>query len=276
MAYADDVTSIDDADRIDLYRFDGPQVTYAHTSGTRAITVATIDYAPLAGLRRGPIGASSSSDKKTLTVTMSGACDLAVAYAYTTPPRSLRLRIYEYQRNSAAAVLVWDGEVTAVSARGLEIEVRSSSQLSEKLATPVPGVVCQRRCPHILGDQHCRVDMEASANKHTTTVSSVSADGFTVTLASIGAFSDDDFRAGKIVRDLDGEARTITGQTGAILTLASPFRVLAGTNAVTLYVGCTKLVSYCYSRFDNVINFGGHPNMPNSNPFVLGLVLSDN
>ena len=273
MTYAADVASQRSADKIELYRFDGPLLTYSYTSGTRSITYAAIVYAPLAGLRRSARGASSSADKAALTATMSGACDLATDYAYAVPPRSLRLRIYEQQRGSTSTQLVWDGDVVACSAKGTEIELRSESQLSSRLATPVPGVVFQKRCNHVLGDERCRVDLTTAANKHTSTV--VSASGFAVTIASIGAFPDDDFRGGQIVRDSDGERRTISGQTGAALTLTAPFRALTAADAVTLYVGCSKLVARCLFRFANVANFSGHPSMPLSNPFIRGVELTD-
>jgi uncharacterized phage protein (TIGR02218 family) len=274
VTWAADVASQRSGDRMDLYRFDGPQTVYAYTSGTAGRSFDGNVYVPLAGLRRSAVGSSSSSDKKTLTVTMSGGCDLATDYAYTTPPRSLRLRIYEFQRNSGAARLVWDGDVTDVRPFGAEIELRSSSLMSERIGTSVPGVVFQKRCPHKLGDSLCRVDLTGSDNKLTALVSAISADGFTVTINSIGAFPDGDFKAGTITRDTDGEPRTISEQIGPVLTLTAPFRALAGGDAVTMTVGCSKLVSYCLSRHDNVVNFGGHPLMPKSNPFVQGLVLA--
>jgi uncharacterized phage protein (TIGR02218 family) len=276
VTYAADVASVRAADKIELYRFTGPQISYLYSSGTRSVTTgidgSPLTFTPLAGLRRSARGASSSNDKAALTVTMSGACDLATDYAYATPPRSLRLRVYEYQRASAAAQLVWDGDVVACSATGTEIEVRSESQLSSRLATPVPAVAFQGLCNHFLGDDRCAIDMTASGRHHETTVSSYT--GNTVTVASIGAFADDWFRAGEIVRDTDGERRLIVGQIGAVLTLASPFRALAATNAVTLYAGCAHLINVCSDKYNNVANFGGHPSMPLSNPFVMNIRLT--
>ena len=136
MTYSDDVRSVRSADRIELFRFDGPQVTYAYASGTRGLTYDAISYTPLDGLRRSATGSTSSGDKRTLTVTMSGDCDLATDYAYGTPPRTLRLRVYEYQRRSTEAVLIWDGDVTDVRARGTELEVRSASRAGSDSARP--------------------------------------------------------------------------------------------------------------------------------------------
>ena len=275
MTWASDVESQRSADKEELYLFNGPQIVYAYTSNDASRTYDGNTYAPRAGLRRSARGASSSADQKTLIVTMRGDCDLATDYAYGVPLRSLRLRVYEFQRTSAAAVLVWDGDVTDVTPDGDEIEIRSASILGEKMSTPIPGVVFQKRCAHVLGDARCRVDMEDPANKLTAQVASVSPDGFTVTVDDIAAFPDDDFKAGTITRDTDSEQRTISHQVGPVLTLTAPFRTIAAADAVTLYVGCRKEVGYCQSRFDNVVNFGGHPGMPKSNPFTRGLVLSN-
>lgn len=273
MTYADDVTSARSGDAIELYRFDGPQISYTHTSGTRAHTFAldALVYAPLAGLRRSGVGASSSGDKRTLTVTMSGTCALATDYVYGTPPRSLRLRVYQLQRKSVEAVLIWDGDVTAVAAKGTEIDLRSSSQLSERLGTTVPAVSFQKLCNHFLYDARCRISRAASGLHYEPVVSSTS--GFTVTVNTLPGFTDDWFRAGEIVRDADGERRLIVGQIGTVLTLASPFRVLNAADAVTLYAGCDHRIATCSDKFNNIFNFGGHPSMLNSNPFILNIKL---
>lgn len=268
MTYADDVTSARSGDAIELYRFDGPQISYTHTSGTRAhtFTLDSLVYAPLAGLRRSGVGASSSGDKRTLTVTMSGACALATDYVYGTPPRSLRLRVYQLQRKSVEAVLIWDGSVTAAAAKGTEIELRSSSQLSERLGTPVPAVSFQRLCNHFLYDARCRISRATSGNHHEPVISSVN--GSTITVSTIGAYIDQWFKSGEIVRDTDGERRTIVDQVGAVLKVNAPFRTLNAADAVTMYAGCAHTIAVCSDRFNNIANFGGHPAMEAINPFL--------
>lgn len=275
MTYALDVASSRRGDAQELYRFDGPQVSYTYTSGTRSHTFALdgLVYAPLAGLKRTGRGSSSSADKTTVTVTFSGNCDLATDYAYGTPPASLRLRIYELQRYSLGYQLVWDGDVVACSAKGVLVEMRSTSQLAERMASPVPSVSFQSLCNHFLYDARCTMDRATVGHNHAALVSSISVSGFTVTVDSIGLFFDDWFRAGEIVRDSDGERRLIVGQVGAVLTIAAPFRELAATDAVTLYAGCDHRIATCSDKFNNVANYGGHPAMPNSNPFIVNIRL---
>jgi len=95
-----------------------------------------------------------------------------------------------------------------------------------------------------------------------------------VTLASIGIAPDQWFRAGEIVRNVDGERRAIVDQAGAVLTLAHPFRTLLNGNGVTLYAGCDHTLATCSDKFNNAVNFGGHPTVPSSNPFLTPIRLT--
>jgi hypothetical protein len=47
---------------------------------------------------------------------------------------------------------------------------------------------------------------------------------------------------------------------GTTLTLDAPFPPsVTLPAAVTLFAGCDHTVRTCLSKFDNVLNFGGHP-----------------
>ena len=269
MPYADDENSAHDGEPRELYEFIGPNTTYRYTSGTIAVTYLTNTYALVEGLRRSSVGSGSTDDPVALEVSIACSAQVVEDYGFTTPPRSLRLKVYRQQVNSAEFQTIWDGVVVAISAKGRMARIRSASQMGDRLSNTVPSVSIQRTCNHFLYDSHCTIN--AATYDLAVTVSVI--DGAELTVNTIGGASDSWYRAGKIVRDSDGESRTIVAQVGTLLTLHSAFGVLAVGNAMTLYAGCDHTVQTCNEKFNNTVNFGGHPMIPQSNPFLVGLRL---
>ena len=266
MTYLSDEQSVSDGSRTELYEFIGSGQTWRYTSAAASVSYAAQTWTPAPGLSRSVAGAGATRDTASLTVTMRAAEGVVAAYGFGSPPMSLRLKVYVRQELSAAARVIWDGDVVAIAPRGSMATLRSVSQVGTRLSTTIPSVSIQPQCQHFLYDDRCRV--VRATYDYAGTVSSVS--GYTVTLSSIGAAPDQWFRAGEIVRDSDGERRTIVDQVGAVLTLIAPFVTLAGSDAVTLYPGCDHLIAGdCLNKFNNVLNFGGHPVVPISNPFLV-------
>lgn len=271
MAFADDEISPHDGDTVELYEFIGPQIAYRYTSCERQIVLNGNVYTPVAGLVRTAIGANSTGDTAALAVSLPVTTQVIRDYGLDdVPPRSLLLRVYRRQERSAEYVEIWIGSVNSIQPMGRMAEVRSISQLGERLDMVLPSVSVQRLCNHFLFDRRCRVDR--LTYDFETVVTNVS--GATVTLASIGIAPDQWFRAGEIVRNVDGERRAIVDQAGAVLTLAHPFRTLLNGNGVTLYAGCDHTLATCSDKFNNAVNFGGHPTVPSSNPFLTPIRLT--
>lgn len=269
MAYADDEESVDAGEPQELLEFIGPQIVYRYTTGDQPITYNGQVFAP-AVAERSAIGAGSVVDAPAVIVKVLCSTQLVADYGFLTQLRTLRLRIHERQARSAEYQVKWDGRVSAMMPEGRWCEVRSESHLGLALSSNVPGVSFQRHCNHPLYGRLCRVDRNAHA--FATNVTNVN--GAIVTLASIGGAADQVYRAGEIVRTVDGESRTIVDQTGAVLKLASAFGVLANGNPVTLYKGCDHLIATCHTKFANRVNFGGHPSVPSSNPFLIPINLN--
>lgn len=268
MANHDDEISARAGDVVEGHEYIGPQVSYRYCTGTDAVVIGGQLFAP-AVARRSALSTGGTQDTPALTVTLPVTAQLVIDYAFTTPPRSLRHRVHRRQARSAESVIVWDGQVVAFTPRGREAEVKSTSQLGARLGSDVPGIAFQRQCNHFLYDARCRV----SRLPFDWSAAVTNASGLTVTVSSIGPVPDQWYRAGEIVRDSDGERRTIVDQLGAVLTLSSPFRTIANGNGVTLYPGCDHTIETCISKFNNRENFGGMPSCPSSNPWAVGLQL---
>jgi hypothetical protein len=129
----------------------------------------------------------------------------------------------------------------------------------------LPFAVASRTCNHAHYDNGCQ-EPRGGANQISPTVASVSADGLTITISSIGGKPDQWAQFGEIVRVADGERRLVRSQIGTALVIDRRFLTLANGNALEVHAGCDHTVETCRDKFDNVTNFGGHPDLPVGNP----------
>jgi uncharacterized phage protein (TIGR02218 family) len=136
------------------------------------------------------------------------------------------------------------------------------------MKSSVPGTFYQSQCNHCLYSSRCGISSEAY--KLRTTVLNISSNGASLVLASSGGASQNWFKAGEIIRASDGERRMVVYQSGASIDLNYPFPNIKIGDTVDIYAGCDHTVGDCRDKFNNIINFGGHPFIPSSNIFAVG------
>lgn len=162
------------------------------------------------------------------------------------------------------------GEITRVDGV-FRLELRSAQH-----ALNVPkGKIYQASCGTDLGATPCGVDLENPAYKTTATISSVIG-RHCVTVGVLSGFDSGWFDYGHAVWTSGkrlGKSDRVTTQVNAALetalTFAEPVEdwIVIG-NTLTLYAGCDRRFETCRTKFNNVINFRGHPHIP-GNDFVL-------
>lgn len=265
-SFTADEISVSDNEPVELYEFIGNLQTYRYTSHTNDYIYQGNTFTAVA-MMRGSIAEGSQQRPPELEVQMPHSLDVVRAYGRGFPPRSLRLKVIRIQRRSEQAITYWHGTVTGFTIQAEVASCRSSSLMGDIMKTPIPNVYYQSLCNHKLYDARCQMvntDFDVS-----TTVVGVS--GRTITVTGDGGNPDGWFTAGEIVRDADGERRLIVDHTGNVLIINQAFVELDADDAVTLFAGCDHTVQTCLDKFDNVINFGGHPFVPNVNPYRLGI-----
>ncbi|MCR9157905.1 MAG: DUF2163 domain-containing protein [Rhodobacteraceae bacterium] len=157
------------------------------------------------------------------------------------------------------------GEITR-SGGAFTAELRG---LAEWLNRPV-GRVYQAPCLAVLGDAACGVDIEAAGMWAEAVVTGVTAKGGLI-LSGASGFEAQWFQRGRLTV-LDGAAeglwavikRDVLFEDGAReVDLWEPLggSVIAG-DSVKLIVGCDKRFETCRSKFDNLVNFQGFPDIP--------------
>ena len=129
----------------------------------------------------------------------------------------------------------------------------------------------QRQCRHALYGRGCNVDKA----DHRTLAECTAVSGNTITLSEIPADDSDGVLSTYLggIAEYAGVSRFIVGKSGNVLTLWRPLPgledALASSEApeVAIYPGCDRTLETCHAKFDNALNHGGFPWLPDVNPF---------
>lgn len=144
-------------------------------------------------------------------------------------------------------------------------EVRS---LAHVLGQTV-GRTFQASCDAALGDARCGVNLEAPAFKGTGAIIDLLRDR-AFTASGLGGFTSGCFNFGT----LDWTSGANTGRRAEVLShdlvdgvailtlLEAPVRAIVATDTFTIRAGCDKRIATCGTKFANVANFRGFPNIP--------------
>lgn len=262
--------SIQQSRPVELYQFTLPTAVYLYTSHLRDVEYGGDTYTAI-GMTRST-AEISPADPKELTIQLPVSTPLVQAMIGNgVPPERIDVVLLRYQPNGGAAVQLADGPLTGLSVRGREATLRVSNRMAEALAVEAGGRRISSTCNHVLYDARCGV--ARTSFDVATTIATI--DGRELTVASVGGNDDGYFVAGEIAT-ADGERRMVVSQVGTAIRITAPFSSLAtvGTS-VTLYAGCDHSIQTCRDKFSNVVNFGGHPNVPSSNPWMFGLLRGD-
>lgn len=127
----------------------------------------------------------------------------------------------------------------------------------------------QKTCRHALYGSQCKVVASDFALETDLTVIS----GITLTVPGASGENDGYYLGGMIQSLTDNSLRWVVNHVGETLTLVRQFRQLeldiiagGGTTAVKIYPGCNHIRTTCLNKFNNLLNYGGFPWIPNKNP----------
>ncbi len=294
MTYAQDESSVQSSQPIELYQITTPQKTYYLTSYAANFSWNGNTYLAAAGLTRNNLVVPEVGQKRDLVVeialTESLAQDLLIA---GIPQRDVQVALYRYQQVSNTVFgPMWAGYVSELDSDGVSVRMTVPSRLSEFLdRVSLPIAQLSRLCQHSLYDAGCT--MQQTGVKQTingpggafqiaTTVAGLP--GTTVyNLASVDGLQDGGpsitkpLLYGFIRRLADGETRSIVAQANTTIQTDYPFRVMNVGDAVTVNVGCDRTTQTCRDKFNNIANHGGHPFLVPNNPQLpsgYGVVIS--
>jgi len=190
----------------------------------------------------------------------------AFAWQYTIAPPSSIIHYKRFRGQGGSVVTVFTGDV-------MNVEFKQSSRKGERYAeiTIEPpraqlgslGLISRysRQCAVELYSTQCGVNPVFYAVD-----GSLSAvDGNTLTSTTFGTESDGYWNGGYIV--VAGRRAKIIDHSTNDITIVPLIYGLNGTETFTIYPGCDHLQTTCDSKFSNLANYQGQPNIPLDNIF---------
>lgn len=264
MSFYDDETSVETSEPREGVWIRHGLVEYRLAFSVKDVVIAGQVYSATPG-KRSEMGVASAGKLHEISFTLSVDHPFSKRYMQMgMPPYEIKVTFYRYQRSSQDVEQFWDGLVVSSSIEEHLITFTVQSYLALALNRTVSSYRVSKVCQHVLFDDNCKV-VEASYSM-TTLVADVQ--GRVVTVASVGGNNNSHFQYGKLVQDSTGEPMTIYDHTGNELTLQYPIPGLQIGDSVTISAGCPHSVGACGTKFGNVPNFGGIPQLPKKNPHL--------
>lgn len=272
--FSTEETSVQDGQPILLFTFVLPTATHTLTNAEQDVVFGGITYTAIS-ISHSNRTVMPTGKVRELSITMPAKHALPqTLLSGGIPPRDCLVTITKIHRSALDGSLslgtvawqVWKGYIVGVGTDGQYVQFRVPSKLDDQFNVQLPMATAQRTCGHILYDRGCNVSRTDPTKFVETTIAIISADGLTLTLTSDGGKSDNAFAFGEIVRPVDGERRSVLTHIGNAITIDVPFKTLVVGDSVTVFIGCDHSLNHCLNIHNNIPNFGGHPDMPTTNP----------
>ncbi|OQS41122.1 DUF2163 domain-containing protein [Chromobacterium haemolyticum] len=166
----------------------------------------------------------------------------------------------DWTDTSAGSILLFEGRIADVKPSRTELRLTVKSEL-ELLDTQMPRNLYQPGCLHTLHQGGCGISKEAFAiNSTVNGGSTVNRINCSLTQAA-GYFSLGTIRFNSGPNA--GVIRSVKDYSPGVVTLSAPLVMQCNPgDSFTIYPGCDKTKATCQAKFNNVINFRGHPYVP--------------
>lgn len=245
---------------VELFRFSYGITRYLFTSGDVDVSYLNETYVAVP-ITRSKINASTEISKNELTLTVPRDNAVAALYLSAPPDDVVSVTVYAFHRGDSEFVVLWQGRITGVTFVDSEVNITCES-LFTSLRRPGLRAMYQIPCRHELYGASCGVNSESY--RVNTTITSIN--GRTITVAATALAND--WATGGLLTNSAGAKRWILKQTGGVLTLDTAVRGATVGSAVSFTAGCPHSFAACQNKFNNMLNYGGFPYIPNKNPFV--------
>ena len=264
MTYAANEASVEDGDPVELFEFIGTENTYRFTSSEKDISFDSDGGGPYTfnaiGIERGNVSQPSDGQAPTITVTVPIDEDLVERFVLGIAPPDLEMKLYRLHQTSGLSATIWRGDVNSWSIKGRGVDFVIPNGLVQAVKEDLPRARYQVYCNNVLYDERCGLDPDLGNRRHSTTISAISADGRTITVASNGGYVDGYFDGGALIHTSSGERRTIQDQTGTSILVQWPFSAnVDTTEGCILERGCNHSIQDCDEKHFNTDNFNGMP-----------------
>lgn len=267
MTYAQNEASVEESQPREVYEFILPVQTIRLASGTKDIVVNGQTYRATT-ITRAAMEVTTANNESALEIPLLVSHALPQRYLRNgVPPHRIDVNVYRKQLTSGGSEQMWMGRVQSMAIDKHIAKFLVPSRTSNALQRRIPTITVGRECAHVLYGTGCNVS--EAAYQISCTIWSVN--GAEVLCSSDAAFATEDwFKFGRLIHVASGEYASITKQTSNLVTLTHPMLDMQVGDTITLSAGCSHDVDTCWTKFNNVANYGGMPVKPSGNPFLPG------
>ena len=261
-------TSRDDGRPIELIQIAYTGNFWYYTSADREVVHDGRTYKPVAW-GRGELEPSPDASKASLPLTFPRDVEFAEVFRIQPPSEVVTVTLLARHYLNDGYAVFWKGRIINADWQGPVVQFTSESVFSS-LKRPGLRRRYSTNCPYALYGADCKVSRDAwretgiVSGLNGLTLFAVPAAGKTNNYYAGGYVTWENNTAGNVEKRM---IRSSLGANGA-LTLASLPVGLSPGQQVNLYPGCDHtLGSAGCAKFNNILNFGGTPYIPQKNPF---------
>lgn len=274
MTYAAKEASAIEGSPTEFYLFTLGSEVFRYTSQSAPVTVGGFEFTPRPITRTNPKISEEQAGVQ-LTITLPASDDVPMQYLGIAPAVRMSVTIFRQHRTDTPTpefITYWKGFVSNVRFRNKQAQM-TCEPIQSLSGREIPRHDYGALCGHVLFDTGCKVIKADFSDA--VTVDSISASGDELVLDSLSTArpADSTFYTGGYVERANGDRRLILEYTFATDTvrILLPFEGLEVGETVTARAGCAHDVDTCKDKFNNVINYGGFPWVPLTNPFEVGI-----
>lgn len=260
-------SSMEDGRPVTLYRFTLGTTVWRYTSHDRDVLLPDGTVWKSVAISDEGIKQSGEAASDAMNISAPITIGPVQAHLVTPPSQAIQVVILRKHVDSDDVTAAWAGEVMQVNpavpgqAR-ITCETTAVSMRREGLR-----LAWQRTCPYALYDSvTCKVNKAGYA----LPLIVLERAGFSIRTNVAESMPDGWFGGGFIqwmhpVRGM--EFRGINYHKGNTLGIFGAVEDIYNGLRVTAYPGCSRTAAVCASKFNNLDNYGGVPNMPGKSPF---------
>ena len=238
-------------------------------------------FDPLAYKRSEPVYSKDSSDGQ-VKIEVPSSIELISLYADQPSSFTTTVTIERKDRETPGSERIyWQGQIVSVQREG-KFATLLAAPLTQ-VPSQVPRYTYSGLCNWVLFQDRCNLARQDW--RHIGNVLSIENDTtFTVEDLSVQAAALDAAAGSNLTADeianywLGGYVETNIGEKRPIfqanvsgvpsrIRVLRPFTDLSVGNPVTVYAGCSRTRDICKRKFNNQLNHGGFPDIPEVNPF---------
>jgi uncharacterized phage protein (TIGR02218 family) len=265
MSFAVIETSNDGGRPVYLYAFAIGSATFRYTSADTDLTVDGYLWKSVA-IEDDGVKLTGDANTDGLTITAPNTIAPVQMFYGTPPSMSIMVRIFHYHEGDSQSVLGYMGELLQVNQPQPGTATLTCGTISASMQRDGLRLGWQRTCPYALFDPlNCKVDKTAFGQQ----VIVKDVVGSTVEFQGMTG-ADGKFDGGFIQWEHPSRGTEFLGieqQMGITCEMFGMTDALYYGLKATAYPGCDRTVATCASKFNNLDNHGGVPDLPGKSPF---------